>query len=201
MPLLSRVHRAAVRSRRRRTTTLAAVLSTLVLFSGTVAFAATGTPTSEYDLKAVFLFQFAHFVTWPARSFRSENSPITIGVLGKDPFGTTLDAIVADELVGGRKLVVRRYQLVDQVDECHVLFISASEEPRLPSVLARLKGRSILTVGDTKDFAAQDGIVGFTVDKKRLKLRVNLAAADSANLTISSKLLRQADVVRGQGKR
>src|SRR5688572_11489563 len=38
--------------------------------------------TQEYDLKAVFLYQFAHFVEWPARTFPNQHTPITIGVLG-----------------------------------------------------------------------------------------------------------------------
>jgi hypothetical protein len=157
--------------------------------------------TPEYDLKAVFLYQFANFVEWPARTFRDEHTPITIGVLGEDPFGDGLDEIVANEVVGGRRLVVRRYKTVDQIDACHVLFISASEASRMIPILARLKGRSVLTVGDTKDFVAQNGIVGFTVSHNRLKLRVNLAAADSAKLTISSKLLRQAEIVRAEGRK
>jgi len=178
------------------------LVSSLILCSGPEASAAPATEgTPEYDLKAVFLFQFAHFVTWPVRSFHDANSPLTIGVLGTDPFGAVLDEIVANEAIGARGLVVRRYQAVDQVDACHVLFISPSEANQLPSILAKLKGRTVLTVGDTKDFVARGGIVGFTVDRKRLRLRVNLAAADSAQLTISSKLLRQAEVVRGGAKR
>ena len=179
---------------------LGSLLSALILSAGAPAAAGLGR-TPEYDLKAIFLFQFAHFVTWPERSFPNETAPITIGVLGEDPFGAALDEIVADERIGARKLVVRRYQVVDQVDACHVLFISPSEAARLPSILSRLKGRSVLTVGDTKDFVSQDGVIGFVLDRKRLKLRVNLAAADVADLTISSKLLRQAEVVRGGGKR
>lgn len=155
--------------------------------------------TPEYDLKAIFLFQFAHFVEWPAHTFLDERTPITIGVLGDDPFGAGLDEIVVNEAIGGRKLVVRRYQNVEQIDVCHVLFISASEASRMAPILARLKGRSVLTVGDTKDFVSQNGIVGFTVAKKRLKLRINLAAADTAKLVISSKLLRQAEIVQPKG--
>jgi uncharacterized protein DUF4154 len=155
--------------------------------------------TQEYDLKAVFLFQFTHFVGWPARSFRDENTPITIGVLGIDPFGSGLDEIVANETVGGRKLVVCRYRTVDQIQLCHVLFISSSESSRMIPILARLKGRSVLTVGDTKDFVAHNGIIGFTLSSNRLRLLINLAAADTARLTISSKLLRQAEIVRGAG--
>jgi hypothetical protein len=155
--------------------------------------------TAEYDLKAVFLYQFTHFVEWPARTFRDEHAPITIGVLGQDPFGSGLDEIVANETVGGRRLVVRRYQTAEQIDTCHVLFISASEASRMISILDHLRGRSVLTVGDTKDFVARNGIVGFIVARNRLRLRINLAAADSAKLTISSKLLRQAEIVRPKG--
>ncbi|HKQ18184.1 MAG TPA: YfiR family protein [Candidatus Eisenbacteria bacterium] len=181
---------------------LASVLTAIVLSPATAGSeSARAGRTHEYDLKAVFLFQFAHFVTWPARSFRDETTPITIGVLGEDPFGAALDEVVAGESVGTRRLDVRRYQLAEQVGACHILFISASEADHLPAVLAGLRGRNVLTVGDTKDFATRGGIVGFGVDRNRVKLRVNLAAADSAQLTISSKLLRQAEVVRKGAKR
>lgn len=195
MPLLKPITSPLGRLLRR----LAPALGVLGVLLHAGAFAATAPEvkrTPEYDLKAVFLYQFAHFVEWPARTFRDERTPITIGILGEDPFGGGLDEIVANEAVGGRKLVVRRYQTVEQADSCHVLFISASEAGRMVSILTRLKGRSVLTVGDTKDFVAQDGIVGFMVARNRLKLRINLGAADTAGLTISSKLLRQAEIVR-----
>ena len=199
MQVLTRILQLPVHSRRRLA--LASRLAALVLSPATSGSepARVGR-THEYDLKAVFLFQFARFVTWPAGSFRDENTPIIIGVLGEDPFGPALDEVVAGEVVGTRRLDVRRYQLVDQVGACHILFISASEADRLPAVLSGLRGRNVLTVGDTKDFAARGGMVGFTASRNRLKLRVNLAAADSANLTISSKLLRQAEVVRKGAK-
>ena len=156
---------------------------------------------SEYQLKAAFLFNFAKFVEWPPAAFAEPNSPLIIGILGENPFGDVLEETVRGKSLNNHPLAVRTFRSVAESTNCHVLFISASEADRLPAILARLKGRSILTVGDTKDFVARDGIVGFTVDHKRLKLRVNLAAADAAKLTISSKLLRQADVVRGDANR
>ena len=107
-----------------------------------------GAHASEYDLKAVFLYQFARFVDWPVEAFGAADAPLTIGVLGVDPFGRSLDEIVANEAVGGRKLAVRRYHNVAETDACQILFISDSEAERLDRVLATLKGRSILTVGD-----------------------------------------------------
>jgi hypothetical protein len=165
----------------------------LVLILATPSAAGTKL-THEYDLKAAFIFHFAQFVQWPTEAL-PERTPLTIGILGEDPFGKSLDEIVANEAVGGHKLLVRRFQDVNQVDSCHILFISLSESSRLDQVLSHLNRRSILTVGESKDFAQRSGMIGFVISEKRLRLAVNLAAANAAKLTISSKLLRQSQIV------
>ena len=149
----------------------------------------------EYVVEAAFLIKFTTFVKWPPQAFSGANASFTIGILGEDPFGRSLDEIVANEAVGGHKLLVRRFQNVNQIDSCHVLFISSSEARRLDDILSRLDRRSVLTVGETKDFALRSGIIGFVLSEKRLRLVINLAAATAARLTISSKLLRQSEIV------
>jgi hypothetical protein len=62
-------------------------------------------------------------------------------------------------------------------------------------VLDSLKGRPILTVGDTDRFAGRGGMIRFVTDRNRIRLRINLEAATAANLKISSKLLRPAEIV------
>lgn len=150
----------------------------------------------EYDLKAAFLFNFARFVEWPTDAFAAATTPIIIGVLGEDPFGPSLDVLVGGETIRNRPLLIRRYRSVEQIEACHILFISSSEASRLDHIAKALGRRSILTVGETKDFAARIGIVGFELAQRRLRLRINLAAATDARLTISSQLLRQAQIVR-----
>jgi hypothetical protein len=163
-----------------------------------------GKLTHEYDLKAVFLFHFASFVDWPAAAFPDRRTPLTIGILGEDPFGKSLDEIVANETVvnetmGARKLAVRRFRSAHEIEGCHILFVCSAEGGRWDAALGSLHRRHVLTVGETKDFAARSGIIGFVVSQNRLKLQINLSAAQSARLTISSKLLRQAEVVHRQG--
>lgn len=154
---------------------------------------------TEYQVKAVFLFNFSQFVDWPPAAFADGRSPLVIGVLGRDPFGAMLDEIVSGETVNGRPLAVRRYESVEQVDACHILFIDRSRDPLLDADLAALKGRSILTVGDFEGFAQRGGIVRFATVGNKIRLRVNLAAAQQAKLTISSKLLRPAEIVQPGG--
>lgn len=153
----------------------------------------------EYDLKAAFLFNFAQFVEWPSEAFASTATPITIGILGEDPFGGSLDEIVANEVVHDRKLLVRRFRSVEQIDACHILFVAVAESKRMEHIFSRLGSRSILTVGDADDFTTRGGVVGFKTAKNRLRIRINMDVARAAKLSISSKLLRQAEIV-GSGK-
>ena len=189
---------AALSSRRlcRRVWLLSFVLLPAVgFFVGQVR----GQAFKEYDLKAAFVYHLAQFVEWPAEAFPAAETPLVIGVLGQDPFGKALDEIVQNEVVKNRKLVVQRYRQADEIRICHVLFISQSEEGRMDQILSTLKGRNILTVGDTDGFAKQGGIVRFLTEKNKIRLRINVDTAKASNLTISSKLLRAAEVV-GAGK-
>jgi len=149
----------------------------------------------EYQLKAVFLYRFTQFVDWPATAFPSPDSPIIIGVLGGNPFGEHLRAAVRDERVHNRRLIVQEYQRSQEAKNCHLLFISAAEAPRLEKTLAALKGGSILTVGEPEGFVLRGGMIQFVTEQNRIRFRINLQAARAANLQISSKLLELAEVV------
>ena len=180
-------------------------MGVLKLFAGALLLAcavltarpALAAPTTS-EVEAVFLFNFSQFVDWPPQAFPQPDSPIVIGVLGSDPFDGTLDDVVRGEMVKGRPLVVRRFQRVEQFTDCHILFISRSERPRLEPIVQMLKGRSILTVSDLDEFATQGGVIGFVLLDNKIRLRVNLQAAKEAGLTLSSKLLRPAQIVSGE---
>jgi hypothetical protein len=154
-------------------------------------------PLSEYQVKAAFLFNFARFVEWPPGTFQSPDTPFIIGVLGQDPFGAQLDDIVRGETVDKRPMAVRRYHTVGELRDCNILYIDRSELRSLPQILAALKGRSILTVSDATA-ADQSGVmIQLIMDRNRIRLRIDVGAARAESLTISSKLLRPAEVVGG----
>ena len=167
----------------------------VALWLAIFATASQAQPTDEYQIKAVFLFNFAQFVEWPAESFADSHSPLVIGVLGRDPFGPHLDDVVAGESINQRPLLIRRFRRVEEIETCHVLFIAESENTRLEQILAHLTGRSILTVGDGEDFARRGGVIRFLTEKNKIRFRINLTAAKAGNLIISSKVLRSAEVI------
>jgi len=151
---------------------------------------------SEYQLKAVFLYNFAKFVQWPAKSFVDDHDPIIIGILGKDPFDATIDETIKSKTVKDRKLVIKRFEKIEDMEACHILFISSSEEERLAKNIEALKDSSILTVGEVKQFAKLGGIINFIVKENKIRFEINVDAAERAKLKISSKLLKLAKIFR-----
>lgn len=163
--------------------------------SGSLGFSAETVSPLEYQLKAVFLFNFAQFVDWPPEAFPEAQTPLVIGVLGQDPFGTYLDETVRGEKVNHRPLAVQRYRRAEDVKACHILFISRSESNLLEQTVATLNNRSILTVSDAEGFARRGVMIRFVTEKNKIRLKINVEAAKAAHLTISSKLLRPAEIV------
>src|ERR1700736_3068141 len=93
----------------RRLAVLIAVVSmTLNWTASAGAQAGDGSDSSEYLIKAGFIYNFAKFVEWPSTAFAEPDSPIVIGVLGTDPFGDIIDRIVEDKKIGSRGFVVKR---------------------------------------------------------------------------------------------
>lgn len=151
---------------------------------------------SEYEVKALFLYNFAKFVVWPSNASRQLIDPMTICVLGEDPFGPVLDDAVRGKSIGSHKLVIRRFQAAQSAQGCQIAFISASEKKRLRAVLSTLSGGGVLTVGETEGFAAMGGVINLVLEGGRVHFEVNVDAAEHAGLKISSKLLNLAKIVR-----
>jgi YfiR/HmsC-like len=151
--------------------------------------------SKEYRVKAVFVYNFAHFIAWPPNAFSTANAPIVIGVLGDEPFASDLDQLVRGETANNHPLVVQRYQEIGQIKTCHILFVSRSVTKQLEEILANLRSRSVLTVGDSENFAQRGGMIRLVTENNKIRFRVNVEAAKAANLTISSKLLRAAEIV------
>jgi len=147
----------------------------------------------EYRIKAAFLYNFARFVSWPASA--TGNNEFSLCVLGTDPFGELVDSL-AGKLVHNQGLVIRRLQVITLEDNCQLVYISRENLVDLAATLAMLKDQPVLTVSDMDDFIARGGIIRFRLVKKKVRFDINTDAASTAGLTISSKLLSLARIVR-----
>ena len=155
-------------------------------------------PTAgEYQVKAAFLYNFAKFIEWPPSSFSDASAPLRICILGRDPFGEELRNITKEKMVNGHKLEVSQVPDLLPARSCHILFIASSETTQLKRIFESLQGSDSLTVGDTKGFIEQGGMINFVLENSRVQFEVNRKAAEQCGLKISSKLLSVARLVVG----
>jgi len=144
---------------------------------------------SEYQIKAAFLFNFAKFVEWPPQAFPETNSPIVIGVLGKNVFGNDLETTIRDKTVNNRRFKFKNFTSATEVTNCHILFVSSSEKDNFVKIVGGLQKVSVLTVSDTDGFIKAGGMINFTFEGAKIRFEISDEAAKKAGLQVSSKLL------------
>ncbi len=167
----------------------------LLLALGKVTGAAERAP-DEYEVKAAFLYNFARYVRWPPRDATRPSPTFVITVVGRDPFGALLDEAIRDADVDGRPLEVRRITNPGEIGPSDIVFVGEPEH--VAAVLARVAGTPTLTVGEDEHFAERGGVIGFRTQRDRVRLEVNLGAAERAGFRISAELLKLAHIVGPQ---
>jgi hypothetical protein len=173
-----------------------ALLSMVVACSSYARAQDPGVDSSEYLIKAGFVYNFAKLVEWPAASVQKDQ-PIVIGVLGSDQFADILDRVVDGKNLDGRKFNVKRLKNQEYKDcRCQMLFVARAESGRLDEIIGFEKNAAVLTISETADFAKRGGIIAFILEDSKVHFQVNVDSAKRAGLTISSRLLTLATIVQ-----
>jgi len=147
---------------------------------------------TEYQIKAAFIYNFARFTDWPPAAFVASDSPMVIGVLGKNVFGDDLANTVNGKSIDGHPLQFKHFDSIADAAHCQVLFISASHKEDLPKILQQLQGNSTLTISETDGFIEAGGMIYLEIIDQKVRFEINNETAKKAGLNISSKLLSLA---------
>jgi hypothetical protein len=187
-------HRAGAADTTAKWRRIAPWIIALILFN-----AAAGNAQSqkelEYKLKAVYLFNFLQFSEWPDSAFTDARSPIILGVVGNDPFGTVLDEVLQSEKVGVHPITVVRFRTADEITSCQALFVCMSEKDNCQTILNGVQGYATLTVSEISGFNYLGGCIRFYIENNKLRFEINMKALKQAQLKVSSKLLRLARII------
>jgi len=150
----------------------------------------------EYVLKAVYLYRFATYIRWPEETFANANSPFVIAVFGPDPFGDNLRTIAAAKEIDGRKIVIRHFKTPEAIKDCHILFMTrAVNGDTQKAIIQRHSKRSILFVGETKEFLQQGGVIDFMIRQNQIRMFISKRAYEREKLKVSAQLLRVMTVL------
>ena len=171
-----------------------------MLVPGTQPPARTQATADEYQIKAAFLFHFTQLVEWPAGALNAGESSLNLCIFNDEPHRQELRSTIEGKPVGARVLHLRLLGQQQEIQGCNILFLSRDEARRQSAMLKSLRGQPVLTVGENTNFLSDGGMIRFHLNEDKIRFDINLGAADSSHLKISSRLLLLATSVnRGNG--
>jgi hypothetical protein len=151
---------------------------------------------SEYEVKAEFIERFTRFVVWPESAFASADSQFVVCVWGNGPLATQLERVVARGKVRDRTARLLHVEPNGQLDGCHILCVAVADRAGVRTVMARTRGKPILSVADQPGFAEAGVLINLTVDDDgSIRFEINREVANASGLKISAKLMRLARLV------
>ena len=174
-----------------RATVAGLLLAAAVCGGGSARIAAQSRPAAAHEVEAAYLYQFGRYVEWPDDRVQ-EADAFVICVLGEDPFGAALDDLVRGKVIAGKPVVPRRVLGPTESQGCRILFVSPSEDARVPAILQALDGTGTVTVSRGPSFTSRGGMIAFVTEGRSVRFVVNLASAERAGIRLSSQLLRVA---------
>ncbi|MBL4796848.1 MAG: YfiR family protein [Oleispira sp.] len=153
---------------------------------------------NEYQEKATYLYQIVKFIDWP--ELNRTNRPIHFCVFGKDPFRGALNNIHLRK-VKERALQISYINQDFQIAHCNILFVQKKiEEGFIPQHYSLIIKNNILTIGEDAGFAKNGGIIRITLIDHKLRVEINLQAAEDAHIKIHSNLIEIASQLYQRGQ-
>jgi hypothetical protein len=157
------------------------------------------TKAGEYAIKAAFVFKFGKFVKWPNELLENSNEFILCIVGETTQYKSTFMKLNGKK-IQGKTVIVKLVESTEDIDYCHIAFFTNYKKKKISKILSTLMSRGTLTVGEIEGFAAKGGMINFVRKERRIGFEINVEAAESAGLTISSKLVRVATNLVGNSR-
>jgi len=147
---------------------------------------------SEYDLKAAYICNITKFIYWNSNVTGDE---FIIGVLEPAAIYRSLTEITKTKTVNEKKIVIRKYAKLEEIDHCHILFIPENSSISLKKILAKAQSKNILTISEQQGYGSLGSAINFVTINDKLKFEVNLKTLESIGLKASAQFLKLAVVI------
>jgi len=154
----------------------------------------------ESLIKAGYVEKFTHFVQWPKDLNTGDFQNIFyIGIIGENTFGKALSEIFDKIKVMNNPVEITTVTSYEQISNCRIIFISASEKNNLEKILKYTSGKPILTISDSKGFGQKGVIINMFQEGNYIRYEINQVSLDKSGLIINSLLLNYAVIIGTNG--
>jgi len=147
---------------------------------------------TEDLIRSAMIYNFCKFVEWPSESA----DKLVLGILSDEGSAPDFSSI-AGKLVQDAHIEIRWVRSREDLAGCDLLFIDKGQESLLVEAFDIAHSQSVLTISEIDGFCSQGGIIQLVHRRGKLRFFINRTAAEEANLTLSSQLLKMAKIVEG----
>ncbi len=148
----------------------------------------------EYTVKAALSLNFARFTEWPVNSFGSNQTAVTICMLGDNVVHEAFSGVESKK-IGDKPITVVNLTRIRDMKQCQLLFVSRMEKNKAIQLMTEINMLPILTIGEDDDFLKSGGMVILKIVDGRVSMQINLDAVKKAGLQINSRVLKLATIV------
>lgn len=190
---------AALRPRRStsagfRWLSLTIALAMLLPASGSLRAQPSG--STEYLLKAAFLYNIAKFVEWPATPSSDTHAPLTFCTVG-EAFDGAIESVEGKQ-VQGHPIAIKRDPSIQSAKDCHLLFISETALGKSAILLDAVKDSPVLTVCDIRRCTDRGFMVNLQLTDNKVAIEINVEAVQHSRIKVSSQLMKLARLVKDE---
>lgn len=140
-----------------------------------------------YAVQANIIYHFTKYINWPDDK---KSGDFIIGIVGDTPMYDELKSFMANKMVRGRKIVVKKVSASSASFNCHILFISEDGSRSLKKIAAGTVGEPMLLVTEDEGLARKGSCINFVLVDEHLKLEINKNNIEHRNMGIASELLQ-----------
>lgn len=158
----------------------------LLILLSLIFFAVHICDAQSEKFKALFMYNFTKYIEWPATVRQGD---FVIGILGASPMAKELEIIAGKQKVGSQNIMVKTFNSIDEIGNCHILYVPASKSSSLAQIIEKLSGKSVLVVTDKEGLASQGACINYVQDGDRIKYELNKKNIEKRGMVVNSALV------------
>jgi len=144
-------------------------------------------------MKAIFIMNFTKLIEWP-QPYREGN--FIVGVIGDSPLYSELTKMAKTKKVANQSLQIKKFNTINDIDKCHILYVSQNKSGDMGAVIAKVKFYNTLIITEKQGLVERGAGINFVIKNNRQKFELNKKNVEKYKLKVSSNLEALAFTVK-----
>ena len=137
-----------------------------------------------HEIHSMMVYNFIKYIQWP----ENNSSEFVIGVIGNEEVFSTLNTWYGGKLKGSRKFKIKIFKKVEDITDCHVLYIANQSSKHFEDIKSKISSESTLVITDKPGMGQKGSAINFKKVNNRLAFELNQEVIQASNLKVSGQL-------------